>query len=324
MTPIPKPLRHRPFTRAEALEHGLTPRMLDGARYVRLYPRVWRARDHDMTDDDWRAAASLALPPDAHLTGLSRLQHCGLELGPRFPIRFVVEGDLHLAFDHVFLHRTKKLPPTDSVGVAVPAAFISFCAKARTIDAIKAGDWLLHHGHMTVREVRDLALAELWRPGAHEAIWVLPYLDGRARSQKESETRSVLEFAGLPRPDVNAPVQLDGLVVIVDLLYRLYRTVVEYEGNQHQVDRGQYRADLDRYSLMRDAELRYVLLTHETLRSPRHAVVQVHRQLVRGGYDGPPPCFRGQWDLLFARLSVAVGPRDHGRRLRGGGGSATS
>ena len=178
----------------------------------------------------------------------------------------------------------------------------------------------------------DLALAELWRPGSDEAIWVLPYLDGRSRSLKESETRTILEFAGLPRPALNAPVELDGLVAIVDLLYDAYRTVVEYEGNQHQVDRGQYRSDLDRYSLMRDAELRYVQVTHETLRSPRHVVLQVHRQLVRGGYDGPAPCFRGTWDLLFARLSVAVGPRDRdrdhrrgrGRRLRGGGGSATS
>ncbi len=324
MTPIPEALRHRPFTRAEAFEQGLTARMLDGARFVRIHPRVWRVHDHVMTDDDWRTAASLALPPQAHLTGLSRLQQCGLELGPLNPIRFVVEGDLHLAFDHVFLHRTKKLPPTDAVGVTVAAAFIAFCALARTIDAIRAGDWLLHHGHMTAREVHDLALAELWRPGSHEAIWVLPHLDGHSRSQKESETRAVLEFAGLPRPEVNATVQLEGLAVIVDLLYRLHRLVVEYEGNQHQVDRGQYRSDLDRYSLMRDADLRYVQVTHETLRSPRHVAVQVHRQLVRAGYDGPPPCFHGQWDLLFARLSVAVGPRDYGRQLRGGGGSATS
>ncbi len=326
MTPIPDPLRHRPFTRAEALQHGLTSRMLDGARFVRIYPRVYRARDHVMSDDDWRAAASLALPPHAHLTGLSRLQQCGLELGPRFPIRFVVEGDLHLAFDHVFLHRTKKLPPTDPVGVTVAAAFIAFCARARTIDAIKAGDWLLNHGQMTIREVRDLALAELWRPGSHEAIWVLPHLDARSRSLKESEARAILEFAGLPRPEVNVAVQLDGLAVVVDLLYRVYRTVVEYEGNQHQVDRGTYRSDLDRYALMRDAALSYVQATHETLRSPRHFVALVHRQLVRGGYDGPPPRFHGQWELLFARLYVAVGPRDHGRRprLRAGGGSATS
>ena len=48
----------------------------------------------------------------AHLTGVSRLRACGLDYGPRLPVRFVIEGDLHLAFDNVFLHRTKKLLPS--------------------------------------------------------------------------------------------------------------------------------------------------------------------------------------------------------------------
>ena len=41
------------------------------------------------------------------------------------------------------------MPPTDDVGVTLAAAFIFDCAKARVIDAIKVGDWLLHHEHMT-------------------------------------------------------------------------------------------------------------------------------------------------------------------------------
>jgi hypothetical protein len=52
-----------PFTRAMAREAGLTDRMLQGNSFVRVMPRVWRHRDHVMTDDDWRVAAALALPP---------------------------------------------------------------------------------------------------------------------------------------------------------------------------------------------------------------------------------------------------------------------
>ena len=65
-----------------------------------------------MKDHDWVEAARLALPANAHLTGISRIQACGLDSGPRLPVRFVIEGELHLAFDNVFLHRTKKLPPS--------------------------------------------------------------------------------------------------------------------------------------------------------------------------------------------------------------------
>jgi hypothetical protein len=105
-----------PFTRAMAREAGLSDRMLQGKRFVRVLPRVWRHVDLVMTDDDWRVAAALALPPTAHLTGISRLQAAGLDYGPRLPVRYVVQGELHLAFDNVFLHRTKLLPPLDHVG----------------------------------------------------------------------------------------------------------------------------------------------------------------------------------------------------------------
>lgn len=284
--------------------------MLQGARFVRVFPEVWRARDHEMSTEDWIHAATLALPAHARLTGISRLQLLGLEFGPRRPIRFVVEGDLHLAIDGIFLHRTKRLPPTDEVGVTPAAAFIAYVARARVIDAIKVGDWLLREGHMTLAELRALALSALWRDGAHEAVWILDHVDVRSRSLKESETRAVLEFSGLPAPEVNVTVPVgEEVTVIGDLVYRRWRVVVEYEGSHHQEDRAQYVADLDRYALMRNADVTYVQATHEKLAHARTLVGEVFRALVAQGYAGAPPVFGERWRLLFARVSVAVGPR---------------
>lgn len=315
MKSIPASLLHRPFRRAQAFEAGATKKMLEGSRFVRIYPGVWRHRDHVMTDPDWVVAARLALPAHARLTGISRIQQLGLDFGPKLPVRFVVEGDLHLAFENVFLHRTKRLAPTDDIGVVPPGAFISYCARARVIDAIKVGDWLLHQGHTTQAEIRNLALSGLWRHGADEAIWVLDHLDARSRSLPESETRSILGFAGLPKPEVNAAVDVrEQVEVIGDLVYRPWRTVVEYEGVHHQEDRGQYNADLDRYGLMRAADVQYVQVTKERLQRPRTLVGDVYRTLLAGGYDGPPPAFGVQWELLFASVSVAVGPRRNRER----------
>jgi len=98
--------------------------------------------------------------------------------------------------------------------------------------------------------------------------------------------------------------------VIGDLVYPRYRTQVEVEGVQHQEDRAQYRRDLDRYELLRDHSRRYVQVTKEHLASPRLAVGRVYRCLLKAGYDGPPPHFGEVWRVLFAPLSVAVGPRD--------------
>jgi hypothetical protein len=290
--------------------------MLRGRRFVRVHPRVWRHRDHVMTPADQVVAASLALPPDARTTGITRIQQLGLDFGPRSPARFVVSRDLHLDLDGVFLHRTARMPPLDAVGVAPVAAFVSYCSLARTIDAIKVGDWLLHENHMEWDEMQRFALSDLWRDGADEALWILSFLDGDSRSLRESETRSVLHFAGLPVPEVNTgAVAPDDATRVGDLVYRQWGVVVEYEGAHHQVDRAQYVKDIDRYASMRRAAVPYVQVTKEKLGRPRRLVTEVYDALAAHGYDGPPPEFGARWRQLFARASDVVAARRRWNRV---------
>ncbi|MGA8255990.1 MAG: hypothetical protein WB767_05375 [Nocardioides sp.] len=317
MKPIPDDLLGCAFTRAEAAHHGVTSRMLEGSRFTRVYPGVWRATNTLLTHRQLIAAAALALPDQAHLTGITRLQMLGLDYGPRSPLRFVVEGDLHLDLDGIFLHRTKRLAPHDIHGITPVGAFLSYCSLARAIDAIKVGDWLLYEGHATRQEILDLASSALWRAGAAEAVWVLDHLHTDSRSLKESETRAVLEFSGLEAPEVNVvlPLASEG-DVIGDLFFRRWRTVVEYEGSHHQTERGQYRSDLDRYARLRAESISYVQVTHEKLATPRLVVSEVFRTLVANGYDGPPPQLNDHWRSLFARIGRTLGSRrDYLRRL---------
>jgi very-short-patch-repair endonuclease len=317
MKPVPDELLHRPFSRAEARALGITDRMLSGRRFVRVLPTVFRHRNYAMTSDTWVTAARLALPARAQLTGITRIQQLGLDYGPRLPVRFVIEGDHHLALDQVFLHRTRRLPPTDDVGVTPAAAYLAYCRRARVIDAIKVGDWLLHRGHATKKEIHDLALSQQWRDGAAEALWVYDYLDERARSLPESECRALLTFSGLPPPGVNRRLPIDDVHLISDLVFAHWRTVVEYEGSQHQQDRGQYTSDIDRYASMRRHDIGYVQVTAERLQQPRIMVGEVYRELRSRGYEGPPPAFGRVWFQLFRRISQVMGPRLHRRRAAG-------
>lgn len=316
MNETPSELTTDPFTNRRAQALGVTARQLMGTRYVQVHPRVWRVVGLEMTHAHSISAAQLAMPDDAHLTGISRIQRAGLDYGPMSPIRFVVARDHHIALDGIFLHRTKALPPIDDDGVAPSAAFIAYCALARVIDAIKVGEWLLAAGLMSKEQVRALALAQLWRAGAPEAIWVFDHLGDRSRSLKESETRALLRFAGLPEPEVNVPVRLEeGVTVIPDLLYRDARVAVEYEGLQHQEDRGQYERDIDRFADFRHHDLRYVQVTQAKLRNPRRLAGDVFRELLARGYDGAPPVFGDRWSQLFGSVTLAVGPRrDHLRQ----------
>lgn len=309
MRDLPPDLTTRPFTRHEARALGVSDRVLQGHRFVRVFPRVWRHRVLEMSPALWRDAARLSMPPQAQLTGISRIQHLGLDFGPLLPVRFVVEGDLHLVPPEIFLHRTKRLPPCDEDGVTPTAAFVAYCRRARVVDAIKVGDWLLHHGHTTVHQIESLALAELWRDGAPEALWVLEHLDDRARSLMESETRAVLAFAGLPRPEVNVAVTVEpGIEVIGDLLYRAFSTVVEYDGKHHQLERSTYTSDVDRYALYRRAGIRYVQVTHEKLAHARSLVGEVYRELLAAGYDGPAPELGERWRTLFVPICALLAP----------------
>lgn len=299
-----------PFTVEQARELGVTEKMLRGKRFVRLLPRVWAVADQPLTHRHWLDAARLALPERAKLSHLSRIHYLGLELGSSAPFHFTVAGDLHLDLPKVFLHRTEVMPPVDDIGVTPAAAFIQACATERLVDLIVVGDWLLQRELMTIEEVVWLAREQSWRPGAAQATRVVPWLDARSASPKESEVRAYLVFAGLPSPEPNAPVyDGDQLVGIVDLLYRAWWLALEYEGRQHAFDTGQFARDIERYSQFRALSLAYVQITASMAARPRALVTRVHHLLRERGYDGPAPVFGALWNSLFRPVRSATRQR---------------
>ncbi|WP_210650350.1 hypothetical protein [Nocardioides sp. SYSU D00065] len=273
MSTVPDDLFHRPIARAEALASGLTPRMLEGVRFRRLHHGVYCARDHLLTWEERLEAARLALPDSARTTGATRLRQLGFEVGAPLPLHFVVEGDLHLALDGVFLHRTVKMPPHDDEGVSAEAAYVAFCAETRTIEAIKVGCAMMHAAQLDPYLLERMLDEEKWRRGVPETAYVLPFLDDRCRSMPEAKLLAYVVAAGLPAPEVNRTVEVaPGVVLTPDQWYGPHEVAIEYEGSQHQEHRGQYNADIDRYSLYRRHGVAYELVRH-----PRtDAFPQVH------------------------------------------------
>ena len=307
MKPIPAELCSGPFLRSDALKLGVTPKMLRGKRFERVHFEVYRVAAGPIDHSECLAAARLALPRDARLTGISRIQELGLDHGPLLPIHFVVEGDHHLDLDGVFLHRTKSFAPLVDGQMSAEGAYISYCSLARVIDAIKVGDWLLTNNHMDLTRLIEVASAHLWRAGAYEALYIANFLTTKSRSLKESETAACLTFAGLPTPEFNLTLDIAEREVIGDLVYVALRLVIEYEGRHHQEEREQYNKDIDRYKLMRDHSYRYMQTTDERLKRPQRMVRLVHDEMREAGYDGPPPMFGENWKTLFVRVSRLVG-----------------
>jgi hypothetical protein len=307
MFSVPDNFRNRPFARAEALRGGITRGVLQGPQFRRLYDGVYCHVDHQPSFADRLTAARLALPESARTTGITRIQELGIDYGPRFPLHFVVEGDLHLAIDGVFLHRTVKAPPQDGSGVTAAAAYVAYCAEARTIDAIKVGCELLRLGLLDLHDLDQILCEETWRRGVPETRYVLVYLTDRCRSMPEAELLAYVVASRLASPQVNVEVEIGpGVRVTPDLWFSPLRVAAEYEGGHHQEDRAQYNADIDRYAAYRRHDVAYELVTKERLRTPKSSMRALHALLVSRGYEGPPPEFGAEWDALFMRLSDVV------------------
>ncbi|PKH43490.1 hypothetical protein SAMN05192575_108120 [Nocardioides alpinus] len=315
MHAVPEDFLHRPFRRAEALASGITRSVLQGPQFRRVHEAVYCHVAHDPSFADRIAAARLALPPDALTTGITTLQEMGIDHGPRVPLHFVVQGTLHLAVDGIFLHRTVKLPPSVGGSVSTEAAFVAYCAEARLIDAVKVGCELLRLAHLDLHLLDQLLIEEKWRRGVAETTYVLPFLDDRCRSMPEAELLTYVVCAGLPQPEVNSKVELaPGVQVTPDLWWLLFLLAVEYEGSQHQEDRAQYNADIDRYAAYRRHGAAYELVTKERMRTPKTTVRGIHAALVARGYDGPAPDFGARWDALFQPVHRLVRrPHPRGR-----------
>lgn len=77
--------------------------------------------------------------------------------------------------------------------------------------------------------------------------------------------------------------------------------IVEYEGDQHRTDKGQWSADIHRGEEFSALGYRTIRITAAHLRRPRSVVWRVLDAIRAGGYAGPEPTFGLEWRSLFER-----------------------
>lgn len=97
-------------------------------------------------------------------------------------------------------------------------------------DLVAVTDVLLRRRHLAVGDLqvpRGVRGARLLRRAADLA-------DSRSRSARESQLRVHLHEAGLPTPDVNADIYIDGgWAATGDLVWWEFKLVLEYDGEDH-------------------------------------------------------------------------------------------
>ena len=177
---------------------------------------------------------SAALLHGVPLLGTAGDRRPGLTLPPRST------GDVKGAL----LHRAQLWPEdivdVDGTPVTSVARTVADLARSSPIaTSVVAADAALHRGLVTRAEIDDvLRRCWIW-PGIRRAWRAVPVIDAPSESPLESVSRLVIEWLGLPAPDLQAVVLARGVSFLarVDFYWPEFGVVGEADGAVKYADR---------------------------------------------------------------------------------------
>lgn len=265
----------RPFRgiRSEVLESTLAGRARQYAPRLRpgqAYGGPAAAALWGVPLPDWceEAPVTIVVPRGAH-----RPRTKGIESVSLVEERFVVQ-------------RVDDLPVTSPV--------LTLCLLARSLDVdalIVVADALMapRDRYPGLRFPRPAASPErlasacaMWAgaPGAERLRAALEEARPGVDSPMETPTRCILVRGGLPQPEVNGEIFVDGILIAQpDLLYRAARIAIEYDGEQHFADPRQRARDIERDERLRALGWTVIHVTAAMLAKPWLLVDRVRAAL---------------------------------------------
>ena len=240
---------NQPFTAAQARELGITPGVLRGPRYRRLFSGVHIGSDV-VVDTRVRALAALAIAPEGALVARHT---AAVLLGGVVP----PSADLHLALPvgrmrvpGIVARRSRHQAYARLGALRLTTAedtFADLGADLSLVDLVVLGDSLVRSGRASPASLQ--ATASLV-PGARGRL--LRRAAGLVRSgvdsAMESRLRMLLVLAGLPEPVVNHIEFGEGgrWRRRFDLSFPAHRLAIEYDGRQHAESARQWERDVAR------------------------------------------------------------------------------
>jgi hypothetical protein len=289
-----------PFTVAEAVAAGVGRDRLERLDLARPF---WGIRMPAATAADFGErcrAALLACPSVAFLRGASAAMLLGIPIPLRLERRIVVEIGLPAPARAVrragIVGRVCTIDDDEielESGMRATTPARTWCDLALELsvpELVAAGDWMLRARMTTTAALLAAIARRVDRRGTRSLAVAVELLDEAAESPKESELRTLIVLAGLPRPAVNATIRSpEGrFIARVDLLFEKYGEVLEYQGDHHRTDVVQWRRDRTRESELESHGLHVTEVTVADLARPRVLVERVARNLGRRGWQGHP------------------------------------
>ena len=124
------------------------------------------------------------------------------------------------------------------------------------------------------------------RRGHTRLISALGEIRPNTDSARETMLRLLVMRAGYPEPEVNGVIlnSLGAPIAHGDLVYREYRTILEYDGGQHRGDERQFDIDVDRLDALMEDDWRVIRVNKNLMRRRATLLGKVDTALRRGGW----------------------------------------
>lgn len=169
-------------------------------------------------------------------------------------------------------------------------AWCQLAPAASERELIVAGDALLRrHSPLSTPDLMRAAVDRyVGRRGYPRLAIAIERVRAGTDSPAETELRLDMVDYGLPEPDVNVVIRdrRGRQVAIGDLVYRRYRVLVEYDGEQHRVDDDQFGRDVDRLDDVMHDGWRVIRFTKKHRGAQRRARLErVREALVDRGWQ---------------------------------------
>jgi hypothetical protein len=295
----------RPFTRAQALAHGISDRELDGPDYRSLFRGVHVAAAVEVTPLLVATRALSLFPADAHASHATAARIYRLPIPP-LPHEHVTvsRADDRRRRAGIACHVSAEAQARllDDIRVSTPEqVFLDLASQLPLVDLVVVGDHLVRRG-MVSRERLTTFCAAASGKGAVQARAAAGFVRERVDSPMETRLRMLIVLAGLPEPVVNRTFgDEDGLEFRrYDLCWPQARLIVEYDGRHHIERKSQWESDLQRRERIEDDRWRIIVVTSKGIYStPGQTVAKIHRLLLERRMPGTPKTLSNGWQQHF-------------------------
>jgi hypothetical protein len=279
----PEPLRRRFFHARIVLEQGLlTKKRLRSRAWRRLFRGIYADSSRPLTHGLRCAAASrYLLPAGAALAGRSAATLLGSGLArPTDPVEILVPPSATFGpVEGLRIHsaelcaedvcRIRGMPVTRPVRTCWDLA-----RWLTVIEAVVLIDRMLGMRIVTRTELVRYAQRRASDRGGRRFAQAVRLADGGSGSPQESRLRVRFVLAGLPRPEVQFSVVVDGrLLARVDLAWPDLKIAVEYDGLWHVGSARQMHDDRERLNRLMGAGWVVIHVTSARLRDDFDGVV---------------------------------------------------